>query len=250
MTPPQIISFFDIFPASQLLCFFSTRVGGISKGKYHSLNLGLNTGDVLNKVKSNRNALISHLNISESQIAFTDQVHSGNVKIAATPGIYRETDALITNRPNLFLAIQTADCFPIFIYSPEHRVIAAIHAGWRGTKAGIIENTIILLQEKFNIKTEIILAVVGPGLQKECFEVEQDTYYLFEKKYLSDAKTEGKKLLDLKSVIIDKLKTMGLVDINIFSSDICTKCDEKNYYSYRRDKHQSGRMMGIIGLIS
>ncbi len=250
MISPQFISFQNNFSASEVLCIFSTRNGGLSSGKYHSLNLGLKTGDSRQSVIANREKLFSSINILESQIAFTDQVHSTEVKFVTEPGIYEKTDALITNRPNLYLAIQAADCFPVFIYYPRQQLIAAIHAGWRGVLNGIIEMTITHMRDQFNVEPDNLLTAIGPGLQKECFEVQKDVFSLFDGKYLTETQNKNKQLLDFQSFIIDQLKDSGVIDVNIFHSGICTKCRETDYYSYRRDQHKSGRMIGIIGVIS
>jgi len=250
MILPQFISFQNFFSTSDLLCVFSTRQGGVSSGKYHSLNLGLKTGDSRQSVMANREKLLSSINIIESKIAFTDQVHSTEVKFVTEPGIYEKTDALITNQLNLYLAIQAADCFPVFIYYPGQQLIAAIHAGWRGALNGIIEKTITHMCDQFKVEPGNLLTAIGPGLQKECFEVQKDVFSLFEGKYLTETQDKTKQLLDLQSFIVDQLKYSGVIDVNIFNSDICTKCQQTDFYSYRRDQQKSGRMMGIIGVIS
>lgn len=247
MIPSSYIQFNIFNPYSNLVCAFSTRFGGTSKDPYHSLNLGLKTGDKLAFVHENRARFIRSLSINEDQIAYTDQVHSANVEIVTKAGIYAETDALITVRKNLFLVIQTADCFPLFVVDPGTNIIAAIHAGWRGALQGVIENTLKTMETKLNVNPDNLFVAVGPGLQQECFEIQSDVYDQIENKYLKIHSDETKRFLDLKNLIIDKLLQSGLNRKHIYDSGRCTKCEKESFYSFRRDKNKSGRMMGIIG---
>ena len=250
MIPPYVLTFQKFFQSPQLLCVFSTRNGGVSSSPYHTMNLGLNTGDLREDVISNRNRFFEGIKIKESQIAFTDQIHSANVNRASKSGIYKHTDAIITDRPNLFLAIQTADCFPIFAFHPAKKIVAAIHAGWRGVQKGIVDKTMSQMKAQFNLDLSELLVVIGPGLQKECFEVEKDVYDLFDNKYVFKTKKINKRLLNLETYLIDTLKRQGVRKENIHSTGICTKCSADKYYSFRRDKNKSGRMMGVIGLFA
>jgi len=171
---PSMIRFpiFAAFP--ELVCAFSTRIGGVSKSPYNGQNMGLKTGDNPNDVFRNRKSFFGKLGISEEDIAFSDQIHGKKVGVVFKPGIYESCDALITNEPNTFLAIQTADCFPLFFYEPQQKAVAAVHAGWRGAISGIVPATLDLLVEKYRIRIDQLRVAIGPGLQKECFEVGED----------------------------------------------------------------------------
>ena len=250
MIPPRVLTFHKFFKSPQVLCVFSTRNGGVSSPPYDTMNLGLNTGDLRRDVLSNRRKFFESIKIKKSQIAFTDQIHSANVKNVSQSGVYKNTDAIITDRLNLFLAIQTADCFPIFAFHPKKKVVAAIHAGWRGVQKGIVENTMSHMKTTFNLDLSELLIVIGPGLQKECFEVEMDVYDLFDNKYVLKAHQKNKRLLNLASYLIDTLNSQGVRQENIYATGICTKCSDDNYFSFRRNGNNSGRMMGIIGMFS
>lgn len=240
---------FDIYnPFPHLICRFSTRKGGKSEGEFSSLNLGLRTGDDQSIVKQNREAFFRYLNVPVKNIAFTDQVHSSTVKIVREPEIYPQTDGLITAEKNLFLVIQTADCFPVFMYDPLAEVVAAVHCGWRSVFSGILENTLTLMRDHFRVNPQNILTAVGPGLQKECFEVRADLYDQVDNRYLSVHPEPDKRLFDLRSMVVDKLQKQGVRSNNIFLADNCTKCEEALFYSFRRDGLRSGRMMGVIGI--
>ena len=240
---------FNIFAAfSDLICHFSTRQGGASKGDFRSLNLGLRTGDNILDVKKNRTLFLQSLKISSENVAYTDQIHSPNVAIISQPGIYPETDALITSEENIFLAIQTADCFPVFLFDPTNRIIAAVHCGWRSVLSGIIENTIGEMQSQFDVKDHNLLVSIGPGLQKSCFEIREDLYKRVDNSYLGVHPDPQKRFFDLRKMIIFKLHNLGITGKAIFASNLCTKCNENMFYSFRRDGNRSGRMMGIIGM--
>jgi YfiH family protein len=248
MISPQIITF-DLFKSHpQLTCVFSTRRGGISTKEYESLNLGLRTGDREDFVLKNRQRFFSEIHVNQSQIAFSDQVHSSRIAYVSHPGVYLRSDALITDKSNIFLVIQTADCFPIFIYDTQNKIIAAVHAGWRGVLNNIIEKTIDMIIGRFTADPADFMAAMGPGLQKECFEIRRDLFAVVDKIYLTDHADPEIKYFDLEQMIYDKMIKCGFKSDNIFKSGICTKCDSANFYSYRRDKERSGRMFGLIGI--
>ena len=248
MKPRSYITFpiFDKF--SDLICVLSTRSGGYSQGIYGSQNMGLRSGDTVSVVEKNRKQFFGLFKISQQQIAFTDQIHSANVAVADRSGVYPASDALVTSQTGQFLAIQTADCLPVFVVDPENRVIAAVHAGWRGVQAGIISRVIAVMTGTWQLDPQKFYAAVGPGLQKECFEVGADVAGLFPRTFLSDHRDPAKSYLDLAGYTVSLLRQAGIPDSQIENNGACTMCDQGAYYSYRRDKMQSGRMIGIIGM--
>jgi YfiH family protein len=241
---------FNIFsPFPELICAFSRRQGGVSRGIYSSFNLGWNTGDSAETVERNRRFFFNELGIKKERIAFAEQIHSANVGIADKPGIYRKTDAMICSKEDLFLSVQTADCFPLFIYLPNKKIVAIIHAGWKGVALGIIKNVFQILYHDFYVQPADLYVAVGPGIQSECFEVGEDVCKLFPTDYLKDSPVRNKKYLNLQGFIIHQLiNELSVIKKNIYVDPSCTKCGAKDYYSYRRDGVQSGRMMGIIGI--
>jgi YfiH family protein len=240
---------FDIFKAyPELLCVFTTRKGGLSTGDFASFNMGLKTGESFELVQTNRSLLYKFLNISESQIAYQDQVHSSNLYHVNKPGIYAKTDALICSVRGIFLAIQTADCFPVFLYAKKEELISIIHIGWRGAVMNIIDRTLKSLETDYEVDLSNIIVAVGPGLGMECFEVKRDVYEQFPKKYLGIHPDKEKRYLNLREFIIDNLKDYGIQNSHIHINTACTKCNDQIFYSYRRDGRKSGRMMGIIGM--
>jgi YfiH family protein len=231
----------------ELFCVFTTRLGGFSKNKYSTLNLGLSSGDKIGVVKKNRKYVFDLLKIEEDKLAIPKQIHSAFVKNASEPGMYSETDALYTNSIEILLSVQTADCLPIFVYDPNKKVIAVIHAGWKGSLKGIVPKTLELLIKEFAIDTINLKIAIGPGIQGTCFEVREDVYSKFPDIFLKEHESNEKKYLNLQAYIKNQLMVNGIVENNIYIDTTCTHCDTDRFYSYRCDKDQSGRMMGIIG---
>ena len=136
---------FQIFePFEELVCAFSTRQGGYSTGKFSSFNMGNFKKDDRITVMDNRRLYYKKLGIVEDNVALPGQIHSANIELVSSPGNVPNTDALFSSKTGLFLGIQTADCFPVFIYCPEKKITGIIHAGWKGA----IQNIIIKNWEK------------------------------------------------------------------------------------------------------
>lgn len=238
---------FPIFQGHPIVHANSTRTGGISMGAYFSLNLGLKTNDQEGKVKQNQSMFFDHLNIDERTLVFPQQIHSDHIKIVDRPGIIKNCDALITSSPELFLTIQTADCFPLFMYDPVKHVCAIVHSGWRGAAKNISAKTISKMQGSFGSKSRNILVAIGAGIQQKNYQVDSVTASNFSSKYLlPDAVNHYK--LSIQDVIIDQLLERGVAKTNIEVDKTCTFEDQENYFSFRRDRANCGRMMGIIGL--
>jgi YfiH family protein len=240
---------FQIFkPYSELVCAFSTRKGGVSTGKFSSLNLGLSTGDSEEFVQQNRNLLYRKLKLQESNIVYPSQTHSANIRNVKKPGHYRDTDGLICSTRGILLTVQTADCFPVFIYAPQEGVVAILHVGWRGALLGIIERALSLINGELKIDPTNVKVAIGPGLGPECFEVKEDVYERFPDDFIIRHYNGIRKYLDLKDFIYNSLCRGNIPAVNIETYSICTKCNPDLFYSYRRDAKHSGRMMGIIGV--
>ena len=230
-----------------LLQAFSTRVGGFSKAPYDSLNLGMHSGDHRPSVLQNRRLFFKELHVPEERLVFPEQIHSANVQLVKKPGIVMKCDALITSEKDLFLTIQTADCFPVFLFDPQAKAIGIVHSGWRGTAVNIVQKTIWHMEDRLNCRAENMIAAIGAGVQQSCYQVDTETASHFEAKYcLPDGPGHFK--LDVQGAITDQLLTAGLRKENMEIDKTCTHCATKRYYSYRRDGKQSGRMMGVIGV--
>lgn len=243
-----LIKFYSIFsPFPKLVQGFSTRIGGISRPPFDSLNLGLSTQDDRQAVVVNRQLFFKALNVPAERMVFPQQVHSDTIRIVTKPCIVAKCDALITNQPNLFLSIQTADCFPVFFFDPQEQVVAIVHSGWAGTAKNIVGETIRKLKETFEIQPQNLHIAIGPGVQKSCYQVDDVVIPYFDSDFYEEDGT-GHYLLDLQGAIRQQILNEGVPNEQIDADPDCTHCRSDLYYSYRRDGQQSGRMMGIIGM--
>jgi YfiH family protein len=248
MTDIKYITFPIFNQFKELTCAFSTRLGGYSRNSFASLNMGNLKVDDPELVYQNRRLFYTKLGIKENAVALPGQIHSAHIENIHTPGIIKETDALITSHYGLFLGVQTADCLPLFIYAPKSHTVAVIHAGWRGVVQNIVPKTINIILSKTGSDPSDLYVAIGPGLQKECFEVRSDVFKLFPENVLSVHPDSDKRYLDLSVFIVQQLLSFNIQNEQIFRIKDCTKCNQERYYSYRRDGEKSGRMMGIIGL--
>jgi len=250
MISSPIISF-DIFNTLQGFKHgFSTRemIGGMSSGPFYNLNLGNFKHDKKRHIEHNRALFYQRLHINSANVAYPHQVHSATVRLINHPGQYTDCDALITRRSNIYLSIQTADCFPLFLIEPQVKAIALVHAGWRGVLKHIIEHTIAMMTEHMDADPAKMMAAVGPGLKSECFEVRSDVYQEVPEEFCFSHPASDKRYIDLAGFITKKLIDLGLKTENIEASDLCTKCRPDLFFSYRRDGIKSGRMMGVLGI--
>lgn len=224
----------------------STRKGGVSPAPL-GMNLSFSVGDTEENVRRNRELFFGALQIRLEELATQRQVHSGNVRVVQQPGNYPDCDAMITNQRRVFLCVSVADCVPIFLFDENKMIVAGIHAGWRGTKAGIVTNTIDLMKEEFDSDPGKIVAFIGPSARVCCYEVGEEIASQFESKFVS--RRGGKNFLDIKSANAAQLVQSGIPASCIEISPLCTITTKDLLHSFRRDGEHSGRMMGVIGLL-
>jgi hypothetical protein len=245
---PDIFTGFDT-----LLALQTTRKGGSSLAPYDSLNLGLNTGDDRRQVENNFDLLCSHLKIDRSNLVFSDQVHGTEILQALEPGGYKGFDAIISDRPGLYLCIFTADCFPVLVYDSRNRAAGAIHAGWKGTAGQIVLSTLKYMRDVFRTRPEDCFAYVGTGISAEHYEVGEEVARHFSDSYLTPSSTADadshSHLLDLAGANMDQLRSFGIPVSQIECSRYCSSRNNALFYSYRRDGGRTGRMLSMIGLM-
>lgn len=178
--------------------------------------------------------------LSEEGHAWVKQIHSGKVLRSKTPGLQGEADAIVTTSPELWISIKTADCLPILLADPSAKVVAAVHAGWRGTVEQIAARAVA---EMLTLGAELssIHAAIGPGIGWCCFEVGPEVSPHFG--------LEGKTCVDLAEANERQLLEAGLDLDHIWVSKECTKCDAETFHSFRRDGDQAGRMISAIRII-
>lgn len=209
------------------------------------LNLGLNTEEDEEIILQNRRLLLDEIGLNTHQIAYAIQVHKTKIEVVQHSGTYTNTDAFVTAKTNLALAIQVADCAAVLFADPKNRVIAAAHAGWRGAAGNIIPKTLIKM---ISLGAEIknIKAFISPCISLKNFEVGEEVAAQFPDKFV-DRNNYEKPHVDLKKFIRHQLLEQGMMESKIELDIHCTINDEQ-FYSYRRQKEKSGRMMGIIKL--
>jgi YfiH family protein len=230
---------------SEIAHGISTKLGGNPSPPYYN-NMSFKVGDAEENVKGNRDKFFGSLGIDQKLLAIPQQVHSDEIKVIDRPGYYKDCDGLITATRGVYLIISTADCYSIMMYDSANKVIANIHSGWRGTQKKIVSKAISMMMKKFGSKIEDLCAFVGPGISSEHFEVGGDVAKLFEEKYI--LRKNSKYFVDLKLNIIDQLKSSGTAEINLEIYPHCSFIMKEYLHSYRRDRNNSGRMYGVIGL--
>ncbi len=224
---------------------FSPKLG-LERSAPYFFNLSLSVGDDPNIVNENREAFFNELGLTTSQVALQRQIHSDIISIVEKPGLLGESDALITTKVNIGLAISTADCTPIFIFDSSKLIIAAIHSGWRGTEKKIVLKTLQKLVYEFGTKTDDLFVYVGPSISHRNYEIGPDVAELFNSDYV--LKNNGKLHLDVLSANVDMLEEFGVPIDQIEISPYCSFKEKNLFHSYRRDGNNSGRHLGVISL--
>jgi YfiH family protein len=228
---------------SQIQSLISTRLGGVSQAPYDSLNLGEHVNDVPEHVAHNRSVLRSHL---PSEPVWLKQVHG---TIVSTPDQRRHihqqdivADAIVSSKPNEVLAIMTADCLPVLFCASDGSVVGAAHAGWRGLCSGVLENTVNeMLALSPHLKSQDILAYMGPAIGPSSYEVGDDVFQAFqessikvsENDFVAIPNKQGKYLANLYSLARTRLVAAGMYSIS--GGQMCTHLDRQHFFSYRRD---------------
>lgn len=176
-----------------------------------------------------------HSNLTQDAMVSLKQIHSGLVLAADREfGCVGEGDALISNHPGRIVSIRTADCLPILLADPRTGAVAAIHAGWRGTLAQVATATV----QRMGSHPEDILAAIGPGIGKCCYEVGADVAREFGENDTCR--------LDLADYNRRQLENAGLKPSNIDMISACTFCNVDEFFSYRREGERAGRMISYI----
>ncbi len=241
---------------------FSTRLGGISKGYLAEMNLGWNRGDTQETVQENYRLLCKGLGVDAERLVFSDQVHETTVEyvteeLCAGIDLQKKlmgVDGLYTDQTDVILATSYADCVPLFFADPVRRIIASSHSGWRGTVGQIGLRTIEQMQQRFGCNPRDIIALIGPSICRNCYEVSEEIIPQFAAVYneseLSDivepGAAEGKYQLDLWAACYHTMKKAGILPENIQVSGICTCCHQDLLFSHRASQGRRGNLNGFI----
>lgn len=254
---------------------FATRRGGVSRvysaGPFGELNLGFTPDDDRAHVLKNRALLAEAITGSSSTSLITlRQIHSNVVVLSSASANSApvdsdpcEGDGLITAQPGVLLAIQTADCIPVLVADRRRRVVAAFHAGWRGTVQRIVESGIGRLRMEFGSRPEDLVAAIGPGVGVCCYAIGDEVIARFRAQFayadslfrqvteapVASASTpQHKTHLDLVEANRRQLQDAGLPASAIEVILGCTHCRRDLFFSYRESQGRCGRMMSVIGI--
>ena len=175
-------------------------------------------------------------------LATLRQVHSANcVRAAGRGGVLGEGDALLENTPGAVVAVKTADCLPILLVDEGHGAVAAVHAGWRGTVAGIAQRAVEAMRAEFGTRPGELHAAIGPGIGKCCYEVGPEVAAQFGQR--------GRAHVDLGAANRRQLMDAGVTPERIYASNLCTMCRGEEFYSFRREKAAAGRLYAFAGIL-
>jgi len=240
---------------NEIMHFISTRDGGVSKPPFDTLNLSFNVSDDPKHVASNRKLLSSALGFKIESLTTAKQVHGNKVAVitkemrgkgsndykSALDGI----DAMVTDVSGTLLMIQVADCVPLLLYDPKQKVIAAAHAGWRGTVLEIARHTVSSMVKRFKSDPAYIYVGIGPSIGPCCYEVGQEIIQEASKrlKHHDDLiiTRDGKNFFALWKANKSQLIEAGIPASNIEVSGICTHCESKTFFSSRANNGITGR---------
>jgi YfiH family protein len=228
------------------------------------------------QVAQNRQQLICSLlghsvgkGIPDFRLITLKQVHSDEILVLEDRPLLEipiTGDGLVTAQPGVFLAVQTADCMPVLVLDPQRKVVAAVHAGWRGTVKRIIEKTIRKMQARLGSDAADCIAVVGPSIRQCCYLVGQEVIAAFHAEFsyapslFSPSRLEVQSpqepsalqtslFLDLPRASKQQLLDSGLLEANISADPPCTACDTRRFFSHRAESGHCGRMTAVIGII-
>ncbi len=261
-----------------------------------NFNLGYTVSPDPDSVTRNRKRLGRLLKAGGVQLVTLRQRHTDIVQVldSLKPRGRRERDgawrlpgdALVTNQPGLLLAVQVADCVPVLLADPKRRVVAAAHAGWRGSCQRIVEKTLGVMQQRFGTDPADVRVAIGPSIRQCCYEVGREVVEQFEAQFafaeeivqrtdpspqdvhwqqpvhalLRDnrevrprpaltAPETTRYHLDLEAANRRQLEAAGVPEKNIWSSPLCTACNTDKLFSYRAEHGKTGRLMGVVGLL-
>ncbi len=261
------------FPALSELPFvrhgFSTRLGGVSEGMFESMNLGSESSgyaDDPESIRINYERIAGSIGVDPRSIVISKQVHKTNIRLVTeddrgkglyVPRDYDEIDGLITDRPGVTLVTKYADCVPLYFVDTKNRAIGLTHSGWRGTVSKIGKITVEEMKKHFGSEPEDLLAVIGPSICSECYEVGEEVAQAFldafpENGYNIDKilvkNRIGSYQLDLWEVNRGILMEAGLKGHRIHVSGVCTACNSDLLFSHRKTGGKRGSLAAFLAL--
>jgi len=245
--PPELLAsgILRLFPHG-----FTTRSGGVSEGAFETFNLGELVGDDPARVSENWDRLRS---LTGLEFARARQVHGNQViRASRATAPKEEADAILTSSPGVAACVSVADCVPILIADPGSGAVAAVHAGWRGTLARVAESAARALVEAHGARPERLLAAIGPSIGPCCYEVAPDLAQRFRDELgpATGNPSPGQARVDLWLANEVVLRRAGLERRHIEQIHRCSSCEDRVFFSHRRDQGRTGRQVGFIAPLS
>jgi len=243
---------------------FSTRAGGVSPFPEAALNLAGFDDDTAENIRENRRRFLG-LFAGEWTLAACWQVHGRDVRVvksledargdAGARGETERCDALVTQTPRVLLGVKTADCVPVLLADPRTGACAAVHAGWRGTLAGIVGHALERMGEEFGTRAGDVRASIGPAALQCCYEVGPEVVETFRQNFphadaLFTPTRDGRALVDLHRANREQLVAAGVPAARVHAAPLCTMCRTDLFFSYRREKSlhgRTGRLLSVVG---
>lgn len=243
---------------------FSTRLGGVSKGIYSSMNLAFGRGDPDENVLENYRRICRAAGLDFSGLISSAQDHHTFIRrVGASecgegfskPKAMKSVDGLMTNEPGVVLATHFADCVPLFFLDPQKRAIGLAHAGWRGTAAKIGAAAVDALRREYGCRPQDLIAAIGPSIGPCCFEVDAPVRDVFAAmaelhpgEWIAEGAADGKYMIDLWEANRRVLMEAGVPEQNITVADICTKCNPQMLFSHRASAGKRGGLAAFLEL--
>lgn len=241
---------------------FSTRRGGVSPAPWDSLNLRPSQGDGPEALWENYHRFFAALGLNESRAVLSQQTHTANIRRVTAadagkgllrPRDYTDVDALITDEPGLSLTVFSADCGTVLLYDPVRQAIGAVHAGWRGCAAGIVQKTVAAMCDAYGCRAENLMAALGPCIGPCCFETDSDVPEAMRAELMADAEPfitfNGTKFhVDLAGLNRQWLLRSGVLLEHIECAELCTACHPELFWSYRKMGDSRGVQAAVIAL--
>ena len=243
---------------------FSTRLGGVSRGDWATMNFSFTRGDDPEAVRENYRRMAAALGVDVNRMVLSHQTHTTNVRRVteedAGKGVVRErdytdVDGLITNVPGITLVTFYADCVPLYFVDPVRRAIGLSHSGWRGTVNRMGRVTVEAMGKAFGSDPKDIVACIGPSICRDCYEVGPEVAEAFENAFepakhseILEEKPDGKFLLDLWRANAIDMEEAGILPERIHVTDICTHCNPELLYSHRRTGERRGNLCAFLSL--
>ena len=243
---------------------FSTRLGGVSTEHLSSMNLSFSRGDQEENVRENFRRIADAIGFTPEDLVFSDQTHTTNIRVVTEadrgkgftkPLDYTDVDGLITDVPGLVLATFYADCVPLYFVDLIRKAVGLSHSGWRGTVHKIGKITVQAMADQYGSRPEDIVAIIGPSICQDCYEVSEDVILEFQKYYREDCQSElyyrkenGKYQLNLWRANEIVMEEAGILPENIHTTQWCTCCNPELLYSHRASKGKRGNLAAFLGL--